>query len=203
MVSALQDRFKKRQYNLDLGAMEEGYYRSTGKFLSNVLKNKHFALTQLLADYNNMKDYEQYGVRRVLNELMLVAGSTSVAIAFASLVDGDDDYDMWLTQSITYLAMRSAFEFRTMYNPLELISLIKSPTAAFNWFDNLSSFINLINPFAYTGDRTPFTIIDRGVYKGMPVILKNIIKVTPFKSAFEAQDPKTKRNYLQNQLMNF
>lgn len=203
MVSALQDRFKKRQYNLDLGAMEEGYYRSTGKFLSNVLKNKHFALTQLLADYNNMKDYEQYGVRRVLNELMLVAGSTSVAIAFASLVDGDDDYDMWLTQSITYLAMRSAFEFRTMYNPFELISLIKSPTAAFNWFDNLSSFINLINPFAYTGDRTPFTIIDRGVYKGMPVILKNIIKVTPFKSAFEAQDPKTKRNYLQNQLMNF
>lgn len=203
MVSALQDRFKKRQYNLDLGAMEEGYYRSTGKFLSNVLKNKHFALTQLLADYNNMKDYEQYGVRRVLNELMLVAGSTSVAIAFASLVDGDDDYDTWLTQSITYLAMRSAFEFRTMYNPFELISLIKSPTAAFNWFDNLSSFINLINPFAYTGDRTPFTIIDRGVYKGMPVILKNIIKVTPFKSAFEAQDPKTKRNYLQNQLMNF
>lgn len=203
MVSALQDRFKKRQYNLDLGAMEEGYYRSTGKFLSNVLKNKHFALTQLLADYNNMKDYEQYGVRRVLNELMLVAGSTSVAIAFASLVDGDDDYDMWLTQSITYLAMRSAFEFRTMYNPFELISLIKSPTAAFNWFDNLSSFINLINPFAYTGNRTPFTIIDRGVYKGMPVILKNIIKVTPFKSAFEAQDPKTKRNYLQNQLMNF
>jgi hypothetical protein len=91
-----------------------------------------------------MKDYEQYGVRRVLNELMLVAGSTSVAIAFASLVDGDDDYDMWLTQSITYLAMRSAFEFRTMYNPFELISLIKSPTAAFNWFDNLSSFINLI-----------------------------------------------------------
>lgn len=203
MVSALQDRFKKRQYNLDLGAMEEGYYRSTGKFLSNVLKNKHFALTQLLADYNNMKDYEQYGVRRVLNELMLVAGSTSVAIAFASLVDGDDDYDMWLTQSITYLAMRSAFEFRTMYNPFELISLIKSPTAAFNWFDNLSSFINLINPFAYTGNRTPFTIIDRGVYKGMPVILKNIIKVTPFKSAFEAQYPKTKRNYLQNQLMNF
>lgn len=203
MVSALQDRFKKRQYNLDLGAMEEGYYRSTGKFLSNVLKNKHFALTQLLADYNNMKDYEQYGVRRVLNELMLVAGSTSVAIAFASLVDGDDDYDTWLTQSITYLAMRSAFEFRTMYNPFELISLIKSPTAAFNWFDNLSSFINLINPFAYTGDRTPFTIIDRGVYKGMPIILKNIIKVTPFKSAFEAQDPKTKRNYLQNQLMNF
>ena len=150
-----------------------------------------------------MQEYEQYAVRRTLNELILIAGSTTVAVILASIVDGDDDYDTWLTQSMTYLAMRSAFEFRTMYNPFELMSLIKSPTAAFNWFDNASSFINLINPFAYTGNKTPFTIIDRGVYKGMPIILRNIIKVTPFKSIFEAQDPKSKRNYLQNQLMNF
>lgn len=203
MVSALHDRFKRKQFNLDLGVTEEGYYRSTGRFLQNVIGNRHFALAQLLADYNNMQEYEQYAVRRTLNELMLIAGSTTVAVILASIVDGDDDYDTWLTQSMTYLAMRSAFEFRTMYNPFELMSLIKSPTAAFNWFDNASSFINLINPFAYTGNKTPFTIIDRGVYKGMPIILRNIIKVTPFKSIFEAQDPKSKRNYLQNQLMNF
>lgn len=203
MVSALHDRFKRKQFNLDLGVIEEGYYRSTGRFLQNVIGNRHFALAQLLADYNNMQEYEQYVVRRTLNELMLIAGSTTVAVILASIVDGDDDYDTWLTQSMTYLAMRSAFEFRTMYNPFELMSLIKSPTAAFNWFDNASSFINLINPFAYTGNKTPFTIIDRGVYKGMPIILRNIIKVTPFKSTFEAQDPKSKRDYLQNQLMNF
>lgn len=203
MISALHDRFKKKQFNLDLGVEEEGYYRSTGKFLKNVIGQRHFAMTQLLADYNNLKDYEQYAVRRVLNELVLIAASTTVALAMATIVDGDDEYDTWLTQSITYLAMRSAFEFRTMYNPFEFISLIKSPTAAFNWFDNASSFINLFNPASYVGDRAPFTIIDRGPYKGMPVILKNIIKVTPFKSIIEATDPKAKRNYLQNQLMNF
>lgn len=203
MISALHDRFKPKQYNLDLQTIEEGYYRSTGRFLKNVIANRHFAIKQLLADYNNMQEYEQYAVRRVLNELVLIAASTAVALVIASVVDGDDDYDTWLTQSITYLAMRSAFEFRTMYNPFEFMALIKSPTAAFNWFDNISSFINLINPASYIGDRTPFTIIDRGVYKGMPVILKNIIKVTPFKSIVEAQDPKSKRNYLQNQLMNF
>lgn len=203
MISALHDRFKPKQYNLDLQTIEEGYYRSTGRFLKNVIANRHFAIKQLLADYNNMQEYEQYTVRRVLNELVLIAASTAVALVIASVVDGDDDYDTWLTQSITYLAMRSAFEFRTMYNPFEFMALIKSPTAAFNWFDNISSFINLINPASYIGDRTPFTIIDRGVYKGMPVILKNIIKVTPFKSVIEAQDPKSKRNYLQNQLMNF
>lgn len=203
MISALHDRFKPKQYNLDLQTIEEGYYRSTGRFLKNIIANRHFAIKQLLADYNNMQEYEQYAVRRVLNELVLIAASTVVALTIASIVDGDDDYDTWLTQSITYLAMRSAFEFRTMYNPFEFMALIKSPTAAFNWFDNISSFINLINPASYIGDRTPFTIIDRGVYKGMPVILKNIIKVTPFKSVIEAQDPKSKRNYLQNQLMNF
>lgn len=203
MISALHDRFKPKQYNLDLQTIEEGYYRSTGRFLKNIIANRHFAIKQLLADYNNMQEYEQYAVRRVLNELVLIAASTVVALTIASIVDGDDDYDTWLIQSITYLAMRSAFEFRTMYNPFEFMALIKSPTAAFNWFDNISSFINLINPASYIGDRTPFTIIDRGVYKGMPVILKNIIKVTPFKSIVEAQDPKSKRNYLQNQLMNF
>ena len=203
MISALHDRFKPKQYNLDLQTIEEGYYRSTGRFLKNVIANRHFAIKQLLADYNNMQEYEQYAVRRVLNELVLITASTAVALVIASVVDGDDDYDTWLTQSITYLAMRSAFEFRTMYNPFEFMALIKSPTAAFNWFDNISSFINLINPASYIGDRTPFTIIDRGVYKGMPVIFKNIIKVTPFKSIVEAQDPKSKRNYLQNQLMNF
>lgn len=203
MITMLHDRFKKKQYNLDLHTMEEGYYRSTARLIKTFLAGKSHTIKQLIADYNNMEEYEQYGVRKVMNELMLVAASSVIAITLASIVDGDDDYDNWLTQSVTYLAMRSAFEFRTMYNPFEFIALIKSPTAAFNWLDNISSFINLILPTSYIGDRTPFTIIDRGVYKGMPVILKNIIKVTPFKSIIEAQDPKTKRNYLQNQLMNF
>lgn len=202
MVSALHDRFKQKQYNLDMQMEEEGYYRGFGRFIKSIFKNK-FAVPQIIADYDNMQEYEQYAVKRTLNELLLVAASTLVAVTMASLVDGDDDYDMWITQAATYLAMRSAFEFRTMYNPFEFVNLFKSPTAAFGWLDNASSFINLMNPVGYIGDRTPFSIIDRGVYKGMPVILRNMIKVTPFKSIFEAQDPKTKRNYLQNQLMNF
>jgi hypothetical protein len=39
---------------LDLGVIEDGYYWVTGKFLKNVIGNRHFALTQLLADYDNM-----------------------------------------------------------------------------------------------------------------------------------------------------
>jgi hypothetical protein len=44
MISALHDRFKPKQYNLDLQTIEEGYYRSTGRFLKNVIANRHFAI---------------------------------------------------------------------------------------------------------------------------------------------------------------
>ena len=44
-----------------------------------------------------MQEYEQYAVRRVLNELVLIAASTAIALTIASIVDGDDDYDTWLT----------------------------------------------------------------------------------------------------------
>ena len=203
MIQGLHDRFKRRHFNLDLGVIEDGYYWVTGKFLKNIIGNRHFALTQLLADYDNMQEYEQYAVKKVLYDMLLIAGSTTVALTMAAIVDGDDDYDNWLFQSITYLALRSAFEFRTMYNPFEFVSMIKSPTAAFSTLENASNIIGLFNPFTYFGGKGPFDIIDRGVYEGMPRILRNIIKVTPFRSIIEAQDPKSKRNYLQNQLMSF
>lgn len=203
MIQGLHDRFKRRHFNLDLGVIEDGYYWVTGKFLKNVIGNRHFALTQLLADYDNMQEYEQYAVKKVLYDMLLIAGSTTVALTMAAIVDGDDDYDNWLFQSITYLALRSAFEFRTMYNPFEFVSMIKSPTAAFSTLENASNIIGLFNPFTYFGGKGPFDIIDRGVYEGMPRILKNVIKVTPFRSIIEAQDPESKRNYLQNQLMSF
>ena len=203
MISGLHDRFKKRQFNLDTGVEEEGYYRTMANFLKGVVGNRHFSLKQILADYDQLKDYEQYAVSRVLHEIMLFTAATALAVSLVSLVDGDDDYDNWLTQSITYLALRSAFEFRTMYNPFEFMSMIKSPTAAFTWFDNASSMINLFNPFSYIGKGGPFKIIDRGVYEGMPRILRNIIKVTPIRSIIEAADPESKRSYLQNQLMTF
>ena len=203
MIQGLHDRFKKKQFNLDTQMEEDGYYRSMARFLRNIIGNRHFGLTQLLADYNQLQEYEQYAVRRVLHEMALFTSATLLALSLAALIDGDDDYDNWLMQSIIYIALRSAFEFRTMYNPMEFFSLIKSPTAAFTWFDNASAFINLFNPFSYIGSGGPFAVIDRGVYEGMPRILRNIIKVTPIRSIIEAGDPESKRSYLQNQLMSF
>lgn len=203
MISGLHDRFKGKHFNQDLGVTEDGAFRSCWGFLGNVIGNKHFTISQLLADYDNLQEYEQYAVQKVLNDLTLATSATIVALTVMAIVDGDDDFDNWFTQEAVYLALRSAFEFRTMYNPMEFMSLIKSPTAAFSYFDNQWGILGIFNPFNYIYAKSPFDTVDRGVYKGMPRILKTLIKVTPAKNIIEAADPKAKRNYLQNQLMSF
>lgn len=201
MINGLHERFKVRQFNMDTGLMEEGIYRGMYRFIGNLIKDKHFTLSTMLADYDNMAEYEQYAVRKTLADFMLAVSSTVVALTIAALVDGDDDYNNWLMQSVAYLAMRSAFEFRAMFNFEELMGMIKSPTAAFTTFENAFSFVNIFMPTSYIGKKTPFSKVKKGNYEGMPYFMKNIIKTTPLKNIIEAKDPKLKRNYLENQLM--
>lgn len=203
IIQLYHDRFKKKHYNLDMGAIEQGYYRSFASFIKNCTKNHSLTFRQIMQEFDQLEDYEQYGVKRVMLDAAVIMCTTTIALLLCGLVDGDDDYDNWLMQAFCYIALRTAFEFRTAYNPIELLNLFRSPSAGFSWFENMSAFINLVNPTSYIGDKSAFSTIDRGVYKGMPRIMRNVVKVTPFRSAFELRDPKVKRNYLQNQLMNF
>ena len=124
------------------------------------------------------------------------------ALILAAITDGDDDLNNWMMQMLTYTAMRSAFELRTVYNPTELMGLFKSPSAGYSWFENVNNTVlGLLNPMGYVkGDGGAFKTIDRGVYKGMPLIFKNAFKLSPFKNYIEYTDPKAKRMYLENQL---
>lgn len=44
MISGLHDRFKKKQFNLDTGVEEEGYYRTMANFLKGIVGNRHFSI---------------------------------------------------------------------------------------------------------------------------------------------------------------
>lgn len=202
MIVGIQDRFKGKQFNYNTGETEVGTYRSVGKLISQQFSSgKFLALRQLTENYNNLEDYEKYNVKKVLLEIAnILVLSLAVSTLLIPLADSGDGEDDWAMQAITYLAMRSAFEFRTMYNPFELTSLLNSPSAAMSSIDNIASMLKLLwIPNWLEGG--VFKAASSGPYKGMPKILKNFIKFTPAKNIIEASDPKPKRNYLQNQLM--
>lgn len=202
MIVGIQDRFKGKQYNYNTGEVEVGTYRTIGKLISQQFSSdKMFALRQLMDNYNNLEDYEKYNVKKFMLELANITTlSLAVSLLLVPLADSGDGEDLWAMQAITYLAMRAAFEFRTLYNPLELTALLNSPSAAFNSINNMASMIKLLWIPNWSKDGI-FKEASSGPYKGMPKILKNFIKFTPAKNIIEAADPKPKRNYLQNQLM--
>lgn len=206
MIAGLQDRLKKRQYNYNTGEIEEGMYRTVGRLIINSFKDgKLRVLRQLMANYRNMEQWEQYNVKKTLLELSnALALSLAVSLLMIPLADDDERKDDWFIQSVTYLSMRSAFEFRTLYNPLELTALLNSPSAAFSSINNAASMLKLLWVPNYFSDRSPFSQVKSGAYEGMPIVLRNFIKLSPFKNLVEfpnTETVKNKRNYLENQLM--
>ena len=55
------------------------------------------------------------------------------------------------------VAMRTAFEFRTLYQPLELTALLNSPSAAFSSITNAAEMLKLIwIPNYFSDNSSPF-----------------------------------------------
>ena len=97
-----------------------------------------------LSQYKELDTIEQYNVRRTFLDLMNIAlWSVAIAPFFVFLAEdgGDDD---WGLQAMAYLSMRISFEFRSLYNPLELTNLLNSPSAAVSTLGLLFNMIKLI-----------------------------------------------------------
>ena len=184
--------------------MEGGMYSDALKFTGNLLKTHHIKfLTHILSDYNNLDDLEKYNVRRVYMDLLNIA-VWSMIISTIFVAAADDDPDNYYLQALAYASTRISFEFRTLYNPLEVTNLFNSPSAAISTLENAFNYVKLVFPGTYFYESNMFSEIKSGVYKGWPKILRNTVKLTPLKNIIEATDVKGirgKRNYLENQMM--
>ena len=203
MIVGMEDRFKNKQFNYNTGEVESGLYTTVFQFVKNLVSSKNInVLKQATAQYEQLNDFEKYNLKKVILEFAnLIALSTLVSVLLVPAAD--DDKDNWKLQAISYVAMRTAFEFRTLYNPFELTALLNSPSAAINIIETGAGMLKVMWPGTYLGDN-PFAPVKSGAYKGLPKVLRNIIKVTPGHHVFEALDESTvraKRNYLENQLM--
>ncbi len=204
MIVGLEDRFKGTQFNYNTGEVERGLYQSAADVIkSGFGKKKFLAIKQMIATYDSMSDYEKYNVRKVILELGNIV-ALSLLVSLILVPAADDDKDNLALQAASYVAMRTAFEFRTMYNPFELTSLLNSPSAAVNVIETGSDMLKVLWIPNYFGDGNPFATVKSGAYKGFPKVLRNIIKASPGHGLIEMWDPQTvraKRNYLEHQLM--
>ena len=212
IIVGLHERFKSKQFNYATGQMEGGMYSDALRYTGNVFKcvgqlfsgkNIHF-LTNVLSQYEQLDEVEKYNVRRTYLDLLNIAIWTAAIAPFFVFMASEGDDDNWALQAMAYLSMRATFEFRSLYNPLELTNLLNSPSAAVSTLGILFNFIKLIFPSTYTSDNGLFRELESGAYEGWPKILRNIIKLTPAKNVFEmfsAEGIRNKRTYLDNQLM--
>ena len=123
ILDGISRRLKKRGFNFDTNTVDEGYWRTTGRFMSNFFANKEKVrnLKFLVENYNALDDVEKEGVRRTMYEMMVAVGFIALAILL-NLGDDDDDRPLdYLRDMAAYLATRTTVELTAFYNPFEYI----------------------------------------------------------------------------------
>ena len=152
-----------------------------------------------------------------------------LASLVCSIADNDDDKRWWL-QMLAFAARAFQWEFYTAFRTDDLLNNIKSPTAATSVLDAVEQFGNglttsatkilpvttntlfpqsnfLFDPSQAWDDATNIIggesrKIKKGSYKDWEPWQRNVVKMSPVHNLIEqVKDSKSKRNYIENQVM--
>lgn len=195
----LQTKFlTKRQFNYSTGMWSEAQVPAAVKYVYRHYfnQNKIDQLKELYQNhYDELDDFEKGCLKRVTYEVLF---STVGFMIISSLVRAmaDDDKRNWWKQEAAYLTLRASLETRGNILPIEVINLLNTPTAAWStlqyWGDLTTIMLN-----------DPTQEIKKGPYKGMNRFQRSLIKATPLRSIWEAQDPRSKMEYYDNMISIF
>lgn len=195
----LQTKFlTKRQFNYSTGMWSEAQVPAAIKYVYRHYfnQNKIDQLKELYQNhYNELDDFEKGCLKRVTYEVLF---STVGFMIISSLIRAmaDDDKRNWWKQEAAYLTLRASLETRGNILPIEVINLLNTPTAAWStlqyWGDLTTMMLN-----------DPTQEIKKGPYKGMNRFQRSLIKATPLRSIWEAQDPRSKMEYYDNMISIF
>lgn len=190
----LQTKFlTKRQFNYSTGMWSEAQVPAAVKYVYRHYfnQNKIDQLKELYQNhYDELDDFEKGCLKRVTYEVLF---STVGFMIISSLVRAmaNDDKRNWWKQEAAYLTLRASLETRGNILPIEVINLLNTPTAAWStlqyWGDLTTMMLN-----------DPTQEIKKGPYKGMNRFQRSLIKATPLRSIWEAQDPRSKMEYYDN-----
>ena len=131
-------------YSSDQKDHMEGYYISTVRFLSTLVRDTKENGVNVAKAWKELTPRQQAGVRKTAVDVAFMM-ATMLAYGLLEGEDGDvDDEDVFWA----YLLRRQQSELMTFANPIEAFKLFKTPTAAVGNLDNIFSTLNYMNPFS-------------------------------------------------------
>ena len=196
ILDGISRRFKKKGVNFDTNAVDEGYWRSTGKFISDFFmdKEKIRNLKTLIENYNELDDSQKEGVRRTMYELMVVVGSIALAIIM-NLGDDDDERDLdYLKDTMAYLSTRITMEMTAFYNPFEYVYAVSDVFVISRDFKKIISFTEMFNAKEIESGKW------EGWTKSQKYFLQNVPGVT---GAISLSNPEASNRFIINNVLGF
>lgn len=168
---SLNRRFKSATYNYDLDAWTEGYYRTSGRFLLQLVRDLRETQFNLAARWNELTPTEKANIGRALTE----TGHFLAVMAIIGLIEWSDDKDRpWLVRMAEYQARRLYSELGTMIPGKSMITeglrIIKSPAAGINTIEDILDLIKLLNPWNYMDE------LQSGRYEGHSTAYKSFFE---------------------------
>lgn len=198
---AMNRRWGHARYNYDLKDMDEGFYRTTGRFLATLVKDMKNGQLHALASYRDLSEYERKNITRAATEVAHLILLTLAYGLLSGLGDDDDDEfqfggghfggagaggswgddkdftDSYAFDMITYQTKRLQSEIASMSiswnTPKEVFNIIKSPSAAISTFENTLNIVKIVSPAEW------MTEVENGAYRGRSKAYKDIVTAIP------------------------
>lgn len=181
IVPAIRRRYGKAEYNFMSNQGTEGYYRTFGRFLKDLVSDiKEVGFQLALTNIKNLSTEEIANIKKASAELSIL-GLLFILNTFV-LDDWDDKDNPWLQRMAAYLARRNYSEVASMTPSLatldEALRIFKSPFAGVKPAENTLSLIkSLVNPFDWgIGGIGEDRLLQSGEYKGHSRLYKNFFE---------------------------
>lgn len=194
LFGGVADRFKKRGINFMTGEVEVGYHRETWSIISQMfVAAKTNGIKGMLADWNNLDEYQKEALYKSLLELSVVL--TLVVVAKLINKAADDEDDNWTIQALAYLSNRTLLEASSLsitpmplpYN--EVLTVLGSPIAGTRQVEALEGLFDMLNT----------EIVESGTYEGYTKQQRAIMKLIPgFKGIMQSTNPEASNQFIIN-----
>lgn len=182
LVTALERRFAKKDYNMDLDVMTEGYYRSMYNFTKQLIIDLRNGKMDIVRNWKNMDDTTYYNMLRGMTELSTFAVLSLALVLLGGMGKGEAKKKSWQIQLGMYLTYRLNYELSalvpspTMLN--DLVGMLKNPLAIMQTIERTSNMLKLFYPTSWIGEDST---VKQGFMKGYKKGLK-ILTLSPFGS---------------------